>query len=76
MLELACAAAMSPAYTPALRKELFGDGAGEGRRKTVLFVVCGGFNISINDLAFYREHLESGDQDARPILVAGETLAH
>ncbi|KAH7101665.1 tryptophan synthase beta subunit-like PLP-dependent enzyme [Auriculariales sp. MPI-PUGE-AT-0066] len=74
LVELACATAMTPAYNPLLAQRLFGNGIQDGKHKTVVFIVCGGFKVATDDLVSYREHLQSGNQDKSPILVNGQTL--
>ncbi|KAH7101635.1 tryptophan synthase beta subunit-like PLP-dependent enzyme [Auriculariales sp. MPI-PUGE-AT-0066] len=74
LVELACATAMTPAYNLLLAQRLFGNGSQDSKRKTVVFILCGGFKIITDDLISYREHLQSGNQDQSPILVNGHTL--
>ncbi len=51
LVELACAATLSPAYSPALFRKLVPQ---TDKRATVVFVVCGGFKISLADLEEYK----------------------
>ncbi|GLB37987.1 putative pyridoxal-phosphate dependent enzyme [Lyophyllum shimeji] len=47
LVELACATTLTPAYKPALFEKL--APATPGRKRTVIFVLCGGFKASLND---------------------------
>ncbi|KZW00933.1 tryptophan synthase beta subunit-like PLP-dependent enzyme [Exidia glandulosa HHB12029] len=72
LVELACATALTPAYNPALAKKLFPSS--DGKRKTVVFIVCGGYKITLEDLVGYKAHLASDQVDTRRILVNGEEV--
>ena len=56
LVELACAAALSPAYNPALFRKLVPP---SGKRVTVVFIICGGFKISLEDMEDYRRIVAS-----------------
>ncbi|KAH9951361.1 tryptophan synthase beta subunit-like PLP-dependent enzyme [Amylocystis lapponica] len=62
IVELACSTTLTPAYKPALFDRLVPPGA----PRTVVFVVCGGYNVSLAELAEYQavlaEDLQSGGQ--------------
>lgn len=64
LAELACAATLTPAYEPGLMERLLG--ANDGPR-AVVFIVCGGFKISSNEMEEYRaivqRELEEGKND-------------
>lgn len=62
LVELACSTTLAPAYKPALFEKLVPvkQGSSVGSKRTVVFVVCGGFKISLDDVAEYRKEL---DQD-------------
>ena len=47
LVELACAAALSPAYNPALFRKLIPP---SGKRVTVVFIICGGFKVSLEEM--------------------------
>ena len=61
LVELACAATLSPAYNPTLFRKLVPQ---TDKRATVVFIVCGGFKISLEELAEYRTILE-GDEKSK-----------
>jgi L-serine/L-threonine ammonia-lyase len=46
-VELACSTALAPAYHPEFLAKLLPDA------KTIVFIVCGGFKISVQELAGY-----------------------
>lgn len=72
LVELACSTTLTAAYAPALFSRLV-PGAPE---KTVVFVVCGGFKVSLDDMVEYRQlveaDLESGGVDYWEVLCDGE----
>ena len=51
LVELACAATLSPAYNPTLFRKLVPQ---TEKRTMVVFIVCGGFKISLADLEEYK----------------------
>ena len=51
LIELACAATLTPAYEPGLMGRL---SEANGKPKTVVFIVCGGFKISLKEIEEYR----------------------
>lgn len=53
LVELACSATLVPAYQPSLFNQLVPSTSSED--KTVVFVVCGGFKISLDEMEEYRE---------------------
>lgn len=53
LVELACSTTLTPAYKPALFNKLLPTTT-SGRR-TVVFIVCGGFKISLDDALEYRK---------------------
>jgi len=61
LVELACAATLAPAYEPALMERLLEV---NDEPKTVVFIVCGGFKISLMQMEEYqtivRRELEAG----------------
>ena len=58
MVELAAGATLSVAYSVDLFSKIFTDIPSE-KRRTIVFVVCGGFKITLADLNSYRTHLEA-----------------
>lgn len=71
MVDLACGAALGPAYSQKIFDEIVSDKSAsdlspvERKRKVVVFIVCGGSKVGLNDMYAYRNHLEE---------VAGEPL--
>ncbi|TBU32291.1 tryptophan synthase beta subunit-like PLP-dependent enzyme [Dichomitus squalens] len=68
LVELACAAALSPAYNPPLFRKLV---PGTGKRTTVVFVVCGGSKISLADMEEYKGIIASEVAASKEWTVAG-----
>lgn len=64
LTELACAATLTPAYEPRLMERLSGA---NDKPKIVVFIVCGGFKISLKEIEEYRtivqRELEAGKYD-------------
>jgi L-serine/L-threonine ammonia-lyase len=62
LVELACSTTLAPAYKPALFNKLvpIKQASAAGGKKTVVFIVCGGFKVSLDDAADYRRVV---DQD-------------
>ena len=56
LAELACAATLSPAYNPTLFRKLIPQ---TDKRTTVVFIVCGGFKISLAELDEYKAKVAS-----------------
>jgi len=56
LVELSCSTALVPAYHPALFDKLVPASPGEER--LVVFIVCGGFKVSVEEVAGYKEELE------------------
>lgn len=55
LVELACAATLCPAYKPTLFEHLVPPTDDD---RVVVFIVCGGFKISLNDLVEYENIVE------------------
>ncbi|CDO70689.1 hypothetical protein BN946_scf184798.g4 [Trametes cinnabarina] len=53
LVELACSATIAPAYKPTIFSKLVPESK-SNKRAIVVLVVCGGFKISLDDLAEYR----------------------
>lgn len=64
LTELACAATLTPAYESRLMERL---SEANGKPKTVVFIVCGGFKIGLREMEEYRtivqRELEAGKND-------------
>jgi L-serine/L-threonine ammonia-lyase len=64
LIELACAATLTPAYEPGFIARLL---EANGGPRTVVFIVCGGFKISLKEMEEYRtivqQELEAGQVD-------------
>jgi len=64
LAELACAATLAPAYESGLMEPLLGA---SDEPKTIVFIVCGGFKISLKEMEEYRmvvqRELEVGKDD-------------
>ena len=63
LVELACSTTLIPAYNLALFEKLVPAKA-DGSRRTVVFVVCGGFKIDFHELVEYnsivKKEVENG----------------
>ena len=74
MVELASSTTLSPIYSPQLFREIFGErkacAEGEGL-KTLIFIVCGGFKISANEMEAYRVELEISGLEGKAAFVDG-----
>lgn len=61
LIELACAATLTPGYEPELMARLL---EANSCPKTVVFIVCGGFKINLKEMGEYRavvrQELETG----------------
>jgi len=67
LVELASSVTLTPVYSYPLFQHLFPERTGPTAldNKTLVFIVCGGFKISLSELFEYREHLgksEEGDE--------------
>jgi len=51
LVELACSTTLAPAYEPSLMSLLLPS---DGYLKTVVFIVCGGFKVSLREIEEYR----------------------
>lgn len=60
LVELACSTTLAPAYKPSLFNKLVPPSP-LGAPKTVVFIVCGGFKISLKEMEEYREILETDE---------------
>ena len=55
LVELACSTTLTPAYNPSLFAHLVLSTSDIRNEKTVVFIVCGGFKISLDEMEEYRE---------------------
>ena len=67
VVELACATALAPAYDSELFRKIAGKQQG-----VVVFVVCGGFKVSLEELIEYRELIKAQPHKGRQVLCDGE----
>ena len=76
MPELATAAALVPAYAPGLVDVLLPTDAShkKNKRRTVVFVVCGGSKAYLKDLEEYQETVVSWDREADLIYIDGAVV--
>lgn len=76
LVELACSTTLTAAYKPTLFSKLVPPAPSGAPRKTVVFIVCGGFKISLDVMAEYQQlvdaDLESGGVDYWEVLCDGE----
>ena len=56
LVELACAATLTPAYNPALFRALIPP---SDEPQTVVFVLCGGYKVSLQDIKEYERIVET-----------------
>ena len=54
LVELACSTTLSPAYKQSLFDRLVPT-TSTPEKRTVIFIVCGGFKISLDEMEEYRE---------------------
>ena len=66
LTELACATALTPAYEPGLMDHLWEAIPAENGLRNAVFILSGGFNVSLAEMDEYREIL-------RRDIEAGET---
>lgn len=71
LVELACATTLTPGYNSHLFEKLVPEIEGEEEKRTVLFIVCGGFKVSLDDMMEYRR-LADIPGDEWEILCDGE----
>ena len=62
LVELACSTTLVPAYKPGLFDDLVPP-KDSGEKRTVVFIVCGGFKISLDDVAIYRDIVDKDVRD-------------
>jgi len=76
LVELACSTTLAPAYNPSLFAHLFSSSSIE-KDRVVVFIVCGGFKISLDEMEEYRRivsaNLKNGE-DNWEVLYNGERL--
>ena len=76
MVELACSATLAPAYKPSILRRIVPQ-SNSNKPANIVFIVCGGFKISLDDMEEYRRIVAAdlaagGDWD---IACNGETFA-
>ncbi|KAK0503029.1 tryptophan synthase beta subunit-like PLP-dependent enzyme [Armillaria luteobubalina] len=74
LVELACATTLTPAYSPALFDRLVPGPASLEQERTVIFVVCGGFKVSNDDIEFYKASIEQNATGWEVSINEGEKL--
>jgi L-serine/L-threonine ammonia-lyase len=76
LVELACSVTLVPAYQPSLFGHLV-PSSSTAKGRTVVFIVCGGFKISMDELQEYREIVRADSrngEDNWEVLCSGEKL--
>ena len=58
LVELACATSLTSAFNPILFNKLVPPKA-DGSKRTVVYIVCGGFKISLSELAEFKTIVEA-----------------
>ncbi|KAJ3522750.1 hypothetical protein NM688_g8829 [Phlebia brevispora] len=71
LVELACATTLASAYSPVLFNKLVPPKP-PGQRRTVVYIVCGGFKVSLAELEEFRKLVEADLSDAWEVLCNGE----
>lgn len=75
LVELSCSTTLTPAYNDKLFHAVIEP---KGQRKTVVFIVCGGFKIGLDSIAEYRQataaDVEEGGKGWK-VLVDGEEVS-
>lgn len=71
MVELACAVTLVPAYSRELFEKLVPQKP-SGEPRTIVFIVCGGFKVSIAELAEYTNILAAEKSPHWEVLCNGE----
>ncbi|KAF9989604.1 hypothetical protein BGZ75_005744 [Mortierella antarctica] len=72
LVEPACGASLSIAYTPALLNNIF---TSLGEDSNVVFIVCGGSNISFEQLTKYKEMFGAEGQQATIAVRSGDQIS-
>ncbi|KAG9325509.1 hypothetical protein KVV02_007540 [Mortierella alpina] len=72
LVEPACGASLSIAYTPALLNNIF---TSLGEDSNVVFIVCGGSNISYEQLTKYKEMFGAEGQQATIAVRSGDQIS-
>ncbi|PCH37911.1 tryptophan synthase beta subunit-like PLP-dependent enzyme [Wolfiporia cocos MD-104 SS10] len=58
LVELACSTVLTPAYAPAILDQLMPPKA-SGEARTVVFIICGGFKVTLKELEEYRQIIDA-----------------
>ncbi|KAJ8515516.1 hypothetical protein ONZ45_g7063 [Pleurotus djamor] len=69
LVELACSTTLAAAYVPSLFRKLVPPDA-----KKAVFVVCGGFKVSLGEMAEFKGIVEARQEKKWEVLCDGETL--
>jgi len=64
LVELACSTTLTPAYVPAMFNKLVPPSS-SGLARTVVFVVCGGFKVSLREMEEYSSIVEADKMHRR-----------
>lgn len=75
LVELACAATLTPAYNPSFFAQLVSPTSPTQKKKSVVFIVCGGFKISLDEIEEYRRIVRASlenDGDSWEVMYNGE----
>jgi L-serine/L-threonine ammonia-lyase len=75
LVELACGAALSPAYNKTLFHSVIPPTSEASKKPTVVFVVCGGFKISLEELVEYKKCVEADVADSWEVRLDGRTFS-
>ncbi|KAH8104508.1 tryptophan synthase beta subunit-like PLP-dependent enzyme [Cristinia sonorae] len=75
IVELACSVTLIPVYYPELFHRLIPGERVDGRVRTVVFIVCGGFTTSVNSLGEYRGIIEARNVQQCDVWCNGERWA-
>lgn len=71
LVELACAVTLVSAYSPTLFDKLVPPKP-SGAKRTVVYIVCGGFKVSLAELAEYKSIVEADKAPEWDVLCNGE----
>ena len=78
-MELACSTTLTAAYKPSLMDKLVPTKPDSEGGRPVVFIVCGGFKVTLEDMAEYRSLVEADLKDGEgtggcwDVLCDGET---
>ena len=72
MVELACSTALAPAYDPRILAATVPRTANQ--RQVIVFVVCGGIKVTLEEMVEYRTLAESHALNPRAFWVNGKKM--